>query len=398
MGSETFKKAYYPYYKHYAYHQEEICPQDDNDQNRPGGDGQEEEHESVEVRAAETGRGGNEMIIKSRAPCRISIGGGGSDLPEFYSKYGGCALNFGISLYSYVSLRKYGNKNAHTRIIAPDWNINRPITNVDFEKPGPKNVDLVKAVMRDSKVDPTGGYELSINSAAKRNSGLAGSSALLVSLMGAFYNQAGKQMVDRHKIAESAYFIERMMLKRVGGSQDMYASVFGGFNFFEFGKYETQVSPLRLGSDLLAELYGSMLLFETPCVRKETASEIESRKVENLDKNAESLKNIRDLAYSMKPALINGDLETVGLLMDESWKEKKAMDGVSNPRIDFYISIAKRYGAYGAKLCGAGGGGFIFSICPFEKRNQIVKRMEDNGCRAVNFGFDLDGIMTWRTR
>jgi len=340
------------------------------------------------------------LYIKARAPSRIGIGGGGSDLPAFFEKYGGAVLNAAVDLYSYTKMCE--NNHAATKIVSHDWDIIREITDteLEFDLSKKENVDVIKAVMKDRGLDPKNGYEILIHSMAPKNSGLAGSSALLVSLLLVMSNVAGKPILDRKLLAETAIKIERDILKRIGGHQDQYASVFGGFNFIEFSKEGTRVYPLRLQKDLVAELHSAMMLFETPYKRVEQAHEIEKKKedeVRNEGDAIDHLKNIRDYAYKMKDALIAGDLQDLGELLHQSWLEKRMLPGVNNPQIDRLYEIARENGAFGGKLCGAGAGGFLFIISEVSYRKKIANVLKKEGATQVNFDFDFDGAITWRT-
>lgn len=335
--------------------------------------------------------------LRARAPTRISLAGGGSDLPTFFlNNGGGACLNMGISLYSYTSFKRIPTR--FTRIISYDWNFEKNITdlNIEGDLNTIDNVDAVKAVMKSASLNPKNGYEIIISSTAKKNSGLAGSSALIVSLMASMKNYSGHSMIDRDNITLEAYDIERVKLGRVGGYQDQACSVYGGVNFMEFNKNKINIYPLRLSSDILCELHSSLLLFELPVQREVQASKIEEKKIENMDDNIEYLKQIRTLAYSSKQALLKGDTETLGRLMDSSWIVKRRMDGVSTKEIDHLYNLGKEAGAYGGKLCGAGGGGSMTFLCPLEKRKNIINAMEAAGCRQTHFDFDSMGMHSWR--
>lgn len=340
------------------------------------------------------------LYIKARAPSRIGIGGGGSDLPAFFEKYGGAVLNTAIDLYSYTKM--HTNSNSATRIISHDWEITREITDTGLEYDLSKkdNVDIIKAVMKECGLSPLDGYEILIHSMAPKNSGLAGSSALLVSLLLVMSNVAGKPILDRKLLAETAIRIERDILKRIGGHQDQYASVFGGFNFIEFSKEGTKIYPLRLQEDLIAELHSAMMLFETPYQRAKQAHEIEKNKEEDVHKEGESvehLKRIRDYAYKMKDAIIGGDLQSLGELLHHSWLEKQKLPGVADNNISRLYEIARKNGAYGGKLCGAGSGGFLFVISEISNRKKVINVLRNEGAKLVNFDFDFKGALTWRT-
>ena len=254
--------------------------------------------------------------------------------------------------------------------------------------------------MQAAGLPPKNGYSLLIHSMAPKNSGLAGSSALTVSLLAAMFNAAGKPMMDRDSFAKTAYHIERELLRRPGGFQDQYAAAFGGFNFMELSKSGVRMYPLRLEEDLVAEWHSSVLLFETPTPRAALAHDIEKRKEDDIRAGGESveyIKKIRDHAYGMKDALISGDPRELGELLHLSWMEKKRLPGVSSPEIDSLYGAAKKAGAYGGKICGAGGGGFLFIVCDVAERKKISKALEAKGARLVNFDFDFEGMVSWRT-
>ena len=340
------------------------------------------------------------MYIKARAPSRIGIGGGGSDLPSFFEKYGGAVLNVAIDLYSYTKLSKNAAKT--TKVVSHDWEMTREITDLEleFDRSRLDNVDIVKAVMQECGLDPKGGYELLIHSMAPKNSGLAGSSALMVSLLAAMFNLAGKPMMDRNMFAHTANRLEREVLRRSGGCQDQYASVFGGFNFIEFSKSGIKTYPLRLQEDLVSEWHSSMMLFETPFPRASHAHDLEKKKEDDVNANGESVEHIgkiRDLAYSMKDALMAGDSRKLGEELHLSWEEKRRLPGVALPAIDKMYKIARQNGAYGGKLCGAGGGGFLFFVCDVSERKRIANALAREGARAVNFNYDFEGMVSWRT-
>ena len=340
------------------------------------------------------------LYIKARAPSRIGIGGGGSDLPSFFENHGGAVLNVAINLYSYTKLSKNGP--GMTKIVSHDWEIVREIGDLalEFGSNAEDNVDIVKAAMAECGLQPKDGYELLIHSMAPKNSGLAGSSALVVSLMAAMFNMAGKPMMDRDMFARTAYKLEREVLKRPGGYQDQYAAVFGGFNFLEFGKHGVRTYPLRLEEDLIAEWHSSMMLFETPFPRGGMAHDVEKGKEDDIRKGGSSVEHIgklRDYAYGMKDALIAGDSRKLGELLHLSWEEKRKLPGVTFPEFDRLYKAARENGAYGGKLSGAGGGGFLFVVCDVSDRKRITNALAKEGAKFVNFNFDFEGMVSWRT-
>jgi len=339
-------------------------------------------------------------FVKARAPSRIGIGGGGSDLPSFFEKNGGAVLNVAINLYSYTKL--CSATVGKTRIVSHDWEILRDISDLKFEFDLNKkdNVDIVKAAMEASGLDPKNGYDMVIHSLSPKNSGLAGSSALIVSLLAAMHNMAGKPAMNRDLMARTAYRVEREVLRRPGGYQDQYAAVFGGFNFMELSKDKIDIYPLRLEEDLQSEWHSSMMLFETPYPREQYAHDVERKKDEALRAGGESveyMRKIKENAYGMRNSLVKGDVKGMGELLHASWLEKKRLPGVTTSNIDRLYTIAKENGAYGGKLCGAGGGGFLFIVCDMAERKKIQNALSREGARFFNFDFDNEGMVSWRT-
>src|SRR3989338_4823973 len=233
------------------------------------------------------------IVIKSRAPSRIGIGGGGSDLPSFFESNGGAVLNVALNLFSYTKMSKNGT--GMSRVVSHDWEVDRQFDDLklEFDSNKKENIDMVKAVMEVSGLSPKDGYDLVIHSTSPKNAGLAGSSALNASLLAAMFNMAGKSMMNRDAFARTAYKVEREILKRPGGYQDQYAAVFGGFNFIEFSKGGIDIQPLRLEEDLIAEWHSSMMLFETPFPRKSFAHEVERAKEEDIRKGGDSVDYLR---------------------------------------------------------------------------------------------------------
>lgn len=340
------------------------------------------------------------VFVKARAPSRIGIGGGGSDLPSFFESHGGAVLNVALNLFSYTKMSKNGT--GMSRVVSHDWEVDREFADLELEFGSNRkdNIDMVRAVMESSHLSPRDGYEFVLHSTSPKNAGLAGSSALIVSLLAATFNMAGKPMMNRNELARTAYRIEREILKRPGGYQDQYAAVFGGFNFIEFSKGGIEIQPLRLEEDLVAEWHSSMMLFETPFVRKSFAHDVERQKEDDVRRGGDSveyLKKIKEYAYGMKSSLVSGDVKKMGELLHLSWLEKKRLPGVSSGEIDGLYEIAKGSGAYGGKLCGAGGGGFLFVICDMADRKKVANAMGKAGARTVNFDFDFEGMISWRT-
>jgi len=206
--------------------------------------------------------------------------------------------------------------------------------------------------------------------------------------------------LTNYEMASLAYQVERVDLKIKGGRQDQYATVFGGFNLTEFYGDRVIVNPLRIHEDILNELHYSLLLFYTGGTRL-SAHIIDTQTegyVTGQKDVVAAMDEIKQLAIKMKNALLQGRLEDFGLLLHESWTNKKKMAAtISNPRIDRIYAEARRLGALGGKISGAGGGGYMFFYCPYETQSAIVERMEELEAFKVDFSFEKNGLQTWET-
>jgi D-glycero-alpha-D-manno-heptose-7-phosphate kinase len=194
--------------------------------------------------------------------------------------------------------------------------------------------------------------------------------------------------------------VERVDLRQPGGMQDQYCATFGGFNFIEFLDVDrVVVNPLRIPTEVANELHGSLLLCYTGMTRK--SGGILRRQVEGYvtgrRKSVKALGRIKDLTLELKEALLTGDLETFAAILNESWHAKRELaEGITNERIDELYATARKAGALGGKLLGAGGGGYLLLFCPFERRPAVTEAMEGAVARVVRFHFDEQGVQTWR--
>jgi D-glycero-alpha-D-manno-heptose-7-phosphate kinase len=203
-----------------------------------------------------------------------------------------------------------------------------------------------------------------------------------------------------YDLAERAWRIERIDLGIPGGMQDQYAAAFGGWNFIEFGPDGVLVNPLRLRADVLAELHGSMLLVPTPAIARRSTG-ILGRQVAAYERRDEvvlaALARLKQLAIDMKACLLRGDLQGIGDLLHEGWIAKQQLaEGIATPEIDELYALARRLGATGGKLLGAGGGGFLLLMTPFEARGGVSRALRQQGIQPVNFSFTDNGVQVWR--
>lgn len=337
------------------------------------------------------------MHIRSRVPVRISFGGGGTDVSPYCDMYGGCVINATINRYVTVTLRP--TQNGEVRITSIDYdqtlryNIDKP-----FAYDG--QLDLIKGVVNYMKAEYglKNGFDLKVRSDAPPGSGLGSSSAVCVALIGAFKEWLNLPLTP-YDIAELAFKIERIDLGVKGGRQDQYAAAFGGFNFMEFYDSRAIVNPLRLREETIFELEHSLMLAYIG--GSHNSSSILEKQIANVankrEDSVESMHELKRLAIEIKNALVIGDLKKFGWLLDESWQNKKKMaDGISNETIDNIYEIAKKNGALGGKISGAGGGGFMFFFSDADKKYDLVKALSENGAQIMNYSFEHNGLVTWR--
>lgn len=335
-------------------------------------------------------------LIRSKAPLRISFAGGGTDVPPYCDERSGLVLSATIDMHAYCTIRPRNDKEMRIRSLdfARDesWAANGSMLSYDG------NLDLIKAVLNHFEVKE--GFDLFLHCDAPPGSGLGGSSTVMVSLIGAFSDWLSVPL-SQYDIAKLAFVLERQELGFAGGKQDHYSATFGGFNFMEFRRDETIVTPLRIKGDVLNELHYHLLLCYTGRTR-DSAGIIESQRAgvqEGQRQVIEALDNAKRLATETKDALMKGDIRRIGELLHESWEQKKRFTThITNPHIDTIYSTARENGAIGGKISGAGGGGYMFFICDYERKHQVAKGLAKLGVEVQNFSFDKYGLQTWRYR
>ena len=334
------------------------------------------------------------VYIRSRAPVRVSFGGGGSDLTHYFENSSGAVINTAVSIYSHGAMRVRDD----SKIIINSLDLGETLTADSLEealiKKGP--FGLIQSLMH--VVQPKYGFELSLNSDFPLGSGLGGSATLSAVVLGCF-NMLRKDKWNQHELAEIAFQAERLHLGISGGWQDQYAAVFGGFNFIEFHPKENIVSPIRLQSDIALELEESLVLCDTGIahhsgnIHDDQKQTMESGSVQKLVK-----KNV-ELTYSTRKHLLKGDLVKFGECLDTAWRLKRNFSSmISNDYIDAVYEGALENGALGGKLLGAGGGGFfIFYVPPF-KKNALITYLKTKNLTIQPFHFEPDGLKTWTSR
>lgn len=338
------------------------------------------------------------MIIRSKAPLRLGLAGGGTDVSPFSDIYGGAILNATVNMYAYTTLEPLDNGQ------------------IVFENPAKE--DFGETFDATDKISPEGyfilhkgvynrivkqfthkplSFKMSTFVDAPPGSGLGTSSTLVVSILGAFVEWL-KLPLGEYDIAKLAYEIERIDLQMAGGKQDQYAATFGGFNYMEFIGDNVIVNPLHIRQRYSDELAHNLVLYHT------ATSHVSAQIIEEQQKNVQAKKQksidamlaLKEQAAQMKEVLLKGDLDAIGQILDEGWKHKKQMaDSVSNAFIDEVYEEAMSAGATGGKISGAGGGGFMFFYCPSNARYKVIDHLAKFGGQSKRYEFVSEGLKTW---
>ncbi|MDR2846116.1 MAG: kinase [Candidatus Methanoplasma sp.] len=329
--------------------------------------------------------------VRARAPLRIGIAGGGTDVDPYASEKGGCVFNTTINKYAYCTITP---RNDTTITIKSSYYgmYESSLDGGPLKFDG--NMDLIKAVTNHFK--PEKGFDMYIESDVPAGSGLGGSSTMMVAVISAVSTLLSVSLTSA-EIAALAYKLERVDVGLSGGKQDQYAAAYGGFNLLKFNEGGVDVVPVKLDQDIVNELqYRSVLCFTgSP---RESAKIIDNQ-IESFKKgsNEKALDETKRLAQEICDALKSRDIDKTGRLLDESWTYKKQFsDKVSNDSINRFYDTAMKNGAIGGKVSGAGGGGFMYYICEYDKKPDVANALKDAGAEVTEFMFDPNGVSAWR--
>ena len=322
-------------------------------------------------------------MILARAPLRISLGGGGTDLPSYYTQYGGFILSAAIDKYVYI----YVNRPAADDLIRVKYSRYEQVMRVDeiqhdLVRPSLKLLNLNRSLEIVSMADVPDG------------TGLGSSGSYLVALLTALY-EFKREKVPTQALAEQACHIEMDLAGHPVGKHDQYLAAFGGITCLDIetdGK--VRVSPLNISIAALEELRSAVLLFFTGISR--SSRDILTDQQHDTERDdatvVDSLHRTKELGYQVKQAMERGDLERFGLLLDKHWQNKKRRSGkISDPAIDRWYGIARENGALGGKIMGAGGGGFFVLYCPEGNKTRLRQALAAEGLREMPYNFDFEG-------
>jgi D-glycero-alpha-D-manno-heptose-7-phosphate kinase len=329
------------------------------------------------------------MLI-ARAPLRLSLAGGGTDLEAYYSKYGGAVVSTTIDKYFYVILTF--NDSKHIQVSSSDYR-----TFYRHRLDGPPlwdgDLSLPKVI-----IDHFGvwtGLSVFLASQVPPGTGLGSSSTVAVALIKAMSVLCNLPM-SRQQIAELACEVEIGKLKMPIGKQDQYAAAFGGLNFIQFNPDGVVCEPIALPAELQTELEGRLMLFFTG--RSRDSAQILGEQKRSSERNRagviDALHLIKNTAIALRNDLARGDIDSLGDHLHESWLAKRQLaSGITDPWIDQWYQVARESGARGGKIAGAGGGGFLLLYCQPEYQERVTEALAGQGLTRMDFRFETGGAM-----
>jgi len=338
------------------------------------------------------------MIFRSKAPLRIGLAGGGTDVSPYCDLYGGAILNATISLSAYASIECLDEPKIIVEALDRKESETHPLL---AELPITGTLDLLKGVYNriQREFSPQlKGIRLSTYVDAPAGSGLGTSSTLVVAILGAFVEMHKLPLGD-YDIAHMAYEIERNELGLAGGRQDQYAATFGGVNYMEFYKDDKViVNPLRIRPQYMHELENNLVLYFTATSRESATiikEQVKNVKNQN-EKSIEAMHQLKEQARMMKEALLKGKLHEIGEILDFGFQQKRQMAAnISNSQIEELYDAAKKAGATGGKISGAGGGGFMIFYCPGNSNYAVKEILKSYGGDVKQYSFTKYGLTSW---
>ena len=337
------------------------------------------------------------MIIRSKAPLRLGLAGGGSDVSPYSDLYGGLILNATINLSAYCTIETIPGNRVWIDAYDAGFHADCPLLPTLEGAP-----DLIRGVygrvVRDFGPVPCA-FRITTHNDAPAGSGLGTSSTMVVCILKCFAEWMNLPLGD-YEIARLAYEIERKDLSLAGGKQDQYAAAFGGFNYMEFLQNDIViVNPLKIKGWIIEELESSMVLYYTGRSRSSAAIISEQQKNTSSGNTVaiEAMHRIKQSSIDMKLALLKGDMTEFGRILGQAWEDKKKMAGaITNPVIQEAFDTAIAAGAISGKVSGAGGGGFMMLMVPPTRKMAVTRALEQLPGKVMPFQFTERGAHAWR--
>lgn len=338
------------------------------------------------------------MIIRSKAPLRLGLAGGGTDVSPYCDEFGGCVLNVTIDRYAYCTIEP--TSDGRIEFIAKDRKesfSSESVPRLDTSGVLPLHKGMYNRIMQDFCRDRKLSFRMTTYSDAPAGSGLGSSSTMTVAMLKA-YTEWLKLPFGEYDMASLACRVEREDLHFSGGKQDQYAATFGGLNFIEFGSSQVVVNPLRVRKWIRNELESRLVLYYTGTSRD--SATIIDEQIKNTRKgDSRSLEGMHELkrsAYEMKRAILQGDFKGVMDCLNAGWEAKKKTSSVvSNPRIEAMYQLVMASGGQAAKISGAGGGGFMMVLCDPRERYGLVEKLRDTEGTVMLTSFTEKGAQAW---
>jgi D-glycero-alpha-D-manno-heptose-7-phosphate kinase len=333
------------------------------------------------------------LTLRSRAPIRLDLAGGWTDVAPFSEEVGGAVVNAAINRYSYTTLRLNAGDSIH--LISADYDMSLTL-------PGQEQItydgklDLLKASI--NRLGPHQGIELFVRSDAPPGSGTGSSAATGIAILGVL-NAVRPQPLSLHQLAELAHVIEIDELHVAGGKQDQYAAALGGVNFLEFKDPYVSASPLRLSESSINELEKRLILCYTGHARVSgnIISAVTGAYRAKNDRTVRALHRMAAVADEMRGALLRGQIDALGPLLLENWAcQKDLHPSVTNADIDHLFDVALSSGATGGKALGAGGGGCILFVAIADREHEVRAALRKEGVEIMPFNLDRQGLQVWQ--
>lgn len=339
------------------------------------------------------------MTVRSKAPLRLGIAGGGTDVSPYSDTYGGLVLNATINLYAHCTIEETNDGMITIDSFDTDTHESYPSApQLAIDGKAILIKGVYNRIVKDFQLSPLS-FHITTHNDAEIGSGLGTSSTMVVCILKAFAEWQGLPLGD-YELAKLAVVIEREDLQLSGGKQDQFAAAFGGFNYMEFMANDTViVNPLRIKRWIINELEASLILFFTG------RSRVSANIIDEQKKNAqqgneqaiEAMHQVKQTAINAKLALFKGDIDALAAILRTSWENKKKMASkISNPSIQQAIDVAMNAGALAGKVSGAGGGGCIFFIVPPTRKKAVERALAQTQGTVLHFSFCSKGAQSWK--